>query len=246
MKWHENEDFWKKFSVVLFNKDRVSKAKIEVAGLLALTSIPPSSKILDLACGVGRHTVELSLRGFKTSGLDYSAHLLELAKNYAKKKNADVEWIKSDMRKLDYNDIFDMVLSLWTSFGYFDQQVDNYRVLENVYRSLKPGGVFVLELITTEIFERNCKPIKKIDFGKYTIIEESLYKKDSTKTEFYWTLLENGRIVAKESISHWLYSSEVLQKMLKNCGFKNITSYGDFNGANYDENSNTIILLSYK
>jgi len=246
MKWYENESFWQTFGVVLFNDTKVEDAKNEVKQLLDLVSIPHHSKILDLGCGVGRHAIELSLLGFDVYGLDQSRYLLQKAKEAALKKQANVSWVHNDMRNLSFKSQFETVMSLWTSFGYFEAPEDNTKVLDNVFLSLKNGGKFIMELITLEAFERNREPVREFNMGEYTLIETSLYKAGSRKNRFTWTLLKNGKVQATETVSHWLYSSDELVNSLKSSGFKKVKTYGSLSGAKYDDDSHSLVLVSIK
>ena len=96
----------------------------------------PGPDVLDLACGTGRHTKVLQELGYKVIGIDLSDQLRPLGPNY----------LKRDMRDLEGLGPFDLVISLFTSFGYFDD-TDNQKVLDEVLRVLKPGGLFILDYL---------------------------------------------------------------------------------------------------
>lgn len=107
-----------------------------------LLSILPKGRVLDLGCGDGRITKELLKAGYEAIGVDYSADMLAQA--------GEGPYVQGDMRELDVSEQFDSVISIFTSFGYFDDREDDKRVVANVYRALKPGGVFVLDLTPTK------------------------------------------------------------------------------------------------
>ncbi|CAN5824667.1 class I SAM-dependent methyltransferase [soil metagenome] len=121
------------------------RTRREVRGLLKLLEISAGGSVLDLACGWGRHSVELARRGYAVTGLDWSATLLEHARRRSRRAGVDVEWVQADMRELPWTGRFDVVLSLFSSLGYFLSDAEDLRVLRAARQSLRPGGHFVLE-----------------------------------------------------------------------------------------------------
>src|SRR4029077_14769476 len=102
------------------------------------------SRVLDLACGTGRIAVPLAARGFDVAGIDISQRALEVARAAA----PELDWRHGDMRELPWDDeSFDGVINLWSAFGYFETQAEHERVLAEVARVLRPGGVFVIDAV---------------------------------------------------------------------------------------------------
>ncbi|MCL5291451.1 MAG: class I SAM-dependent methyltransferase [Actinobacteria bacterium] len=112
----------------------------EVETIIALLEIEPGAKILDLCCGYGRHAVLLAKKGYSVTGVDVSDLMLEAARTKARSERADIECVAADMRKLPFETKFDAVINLFTSFGYFDAETEDFTVLEEVARVLKKGG----------------------------------------------------------------------------------------------------------
>ncbi|MFW6054106.1 MAG: methyltransferase domain-containing protein, partial [Persicimonas sp.] len=100
-------------------------------------------RVLDLACGFGRHSIELTKRGYEVAGLDLSMPLLQKALNEAKKQSLSIKFIHGDMRELSFDAIFSACFLWQTSFGFFDDQT-NFRVLRGIHRSLRPGGKLLI------------------------------------------------------------------------------------------------------
>lgn len=107
------------------------------------------ARIFDLACGFGRHSVELARRGYEVAGMDLSMNMLQRALNDAQKRSLSIKFIHGDMRELSFNEIFDGCFLWQTSFGYFDDRT-NFRVLQGIHRALKPGGRFLLDVINRD------------------------------------------------------------------------------------------------
>ena len=155
--WFEDDDFWRDFFPVMFSSARFEAAVSEVAHVLALAKIT-SGNVLDLCCGPGRHSVVLARAGFAVTGIDRSPFLLEHARTAAQQAGVQVDWVQEDMRTFKRENSFDLVCSLFTSFGYFEDETDNLRVLQNVCANLRSGGVFVMELLGKERLARSYQP----------------------------------------------------------------------------------------
>jgi len=118
----------------------------EVDLLVAALELDPAARVLDLACGHGRHSVELARRGFAVTGADLSAPSLELAAARAAEAGVEVRFERADMRRIAYEAEFDAVINMFTAFGYFDD-AENRAVVERVAAALAPGGAFLIEIV---------------------------------------------------------------------------------------------------
>jgi SAM-dependent methyltransferase len=115
----------------------------EVARLMELLALPSGSRILDVPCGQGRHAHLFAEGGYRVDGLDYSKHLIDLAK--ARGTGPTLKYRVGDMRKLPgaWDGRFDAVLNLFTSFGFFDDPADDARTIREFARVLAPGGTLI-------------------------------------------------------------------------------------------------------
>jgi SAM-dependent methyltransferase len=155
-RWYERffEDDWLRVALAT-PEEAADKA---VGFLDHHLGVDRGARILDLACGHGRHTIRLAKLGYRVTGVDLSATSLELARARAAEAGVDVDFRQGDMREIDFDAEFDAVVNLFTSFGYFDDEADDRRVLERVARSLKPGGVFVIDVISLLAIARSFQP----------------------------------------------------------------------------------------
>ena len=120
--------------------------KKQVKFLEKVLPLKKNSKILDLACGMGRHAIALAAKGYQVTGFDYSKKFLDIAKKEAKSRGLDVKFVQGDMRKLPFSNRFDFIINMFTSFGYFVDEKDNLVVLKNIARALNPKGKFLIDL----------------------------------------------------------------------------------------------------
>lgn len=107
------------------------------------------ARLLDLACGTGRHALELAQRGFEVAAVDTSRPLLQIGMAEAQTRQLNVRFLPSDMRELAFQNLFDGCLLWQTSFGYFDDRT-NFGVLQAISRALKPGGRFLIDVINRD------------------------------------------------------------------------------------------------
>jgi SAM-dependent methyltransferase len=112
-------------------------------------NLDDNDRVLDLACGFGRHAIELTRRGYEVAGLDLSMPLLQKALNEAKKQSLSIKFIHGDMRELNFESIFNACYLWQTSFGYFDEQT-NFRVLRGIHRALAPKGRLLIDVLNRD------------------------------------------------------------------------------------------------
>lgn len=126
--------------------EALAAAPMEAAAAWKLLKLKPGARLLDVACGTGRHAVLLARRGAFVVGVDATAAYLKEARAKAKGM-PNCLFARGDMRRLPFKGEFDAAMNLWTSFGYFDKPSDDLKALKGVARSLKPGGLFLIDLL---------------------------------------------------------------------------------------------------
>jgi SAM-dependent methyltransferase len=121
----------------------LAEERRQVARLTDLLALPQGARVLDLACGQGRHAHLLAEAGFAVDGLDYSREMLTVAK--ARGTGVRLRYTRGDMRRLPvrWSRRFDGIVNLFTSFGFFQDPADDARVMAECARVLKPGGVII-------------------------------------------------------------------------------------------------------
>jgi SAM-dependent methyltransferase len=137
----------------------------------AMTMLRPEGgeRVLDLACGIGRHSTELRRRGFEVVGVDISGELIELAKRDAGEQELDITYLEADLRELEMEGEFDIVLSLNDgAVGYFETDEENYRTFEIVSKALRSGGGHLVQLPNVLHAEKNL-PKKSWIAGEATL-----------------------------------------------------------------------------
>lgn len=233
---HVRPDWWSKIFNYLYLKtdgDVVDDSSITSSEIDSfLTILKPSSddRILDLCCGQGRHSMELSRRNFQNiEGLDRSHYLIQKAKSIAKKEDLKVKFKEGDARKIPFsNDSFNIIMVLGNSFGYFDTIQDDLRVLKEVFRTLKPWGKLLIQVTDGEYLKEHFLPRswEWIDKKHFVCRERSLsLDKQRLISREVVTHIEKG-IIADQFYAERLYSQENLSELLTAAGFSEITFHG--------------------
>jgi len=243
--WYERDSFWHTWASFMFSRERWENAAEEVTNLVKLMQIKPGVSILDLCCGPGRHSLEFARRGFSVTGVDRTKKYLEEAVKRAKKQRLNVKFVQKDMRKFCRPGKFDAALNLFTSFGFFENKKDDQLVARNVYRSLKDGGVFVVDLMGKEIMARIFRERDWQEVGGTIMLEERKISKDWSWMENRWMLLKDGRI-REFRFSHRPYSAAELTGLLADCGFSKTEVYGSLSGAPYDHQAKRLVVVASK
>ncbi|NJD58384.1 MAG: class I SAM-dependent methyltransferase, partial [Anaerolineae bacterium] len=138
------------------------RTEAEVSALVSLLGLDQPAKILDLACGFGRHTNRLATLGHTMTGVDIMPGFLEIARQEATRMGVLVDYQQADMRQITFEDEFDYVTILFTAFGYFSDE-QNLQVLVNVSQALKVGGRFVFDSMNRDAIVKNFLPATVIE-----------------------------------------------------------------------------------
>jgi SAM-dependent methyltransferase len=177
--------------------------------------------------------------------VDRSKFLLERARERAAESNINVDWIEEDMRRFDRPRAFDLACSLFTSFGYFEDEEDNLQVLRNVCGSLVSGGVFVIELIGKERLARVWQNAlcSKLEDGTL-VFERPEVCADWTRIRNEWVLIKDCH--AKSfSFEHTIYSGRELKERLLEAGFGKVNLYGDLEGRPYGLDASRLVAVAH-
>ncbi len=206
------------------------------------------SRILDLACGYGRHSLELAERGYEMVGLDLSMPLLQRALAKAQERSLNVKFIHGDMRELNFSGVFDGCFIWDTSLGYFDDRM-NLRVLQGVQRGLKTGGRILIDVINRDYVVRQT-PTRMWWEGKGCIfLEESEFEyQTSTLHAKRSYIYEDGTPPLEQNSYVRLYNVHELRQMLHVAGFKVLEVSGERHHKGYflGAASRRIIVLAEK
>jgi SAM-dependent methyltransferase len=207
------------------------QTKKEVDFIISQTGISKEQKILDFACGHGRHAIELSMRGYTdVTGLDLSALYLDMAREESKKIPSPPQFVQENMRKFKETDVYDLIYSLFSSMFYFGDK-KNIKILHRIYQALHREGYFLIDYYNPVAF---LKKDKKKDWfvtsDQHIVLEQYHHNPISgiITAERIIITPEGKRI--KRMFHTRDYSVAELSFHLEEIGFEIINVFGSFNG----------------
>jgi SAM-dependent methyltransferase len=243
--WFEDESFWIETYPYVFPEERFETAQEQVEKVLSLINFEGTS-VLDLCCGPGRHSLTLAEKGFAVTGVDRTAFLLDKAKERAKAKNLQIDWIQQDMRDFARPGEYDLVLCMFNSFGYFDNKDEDIKVLNNIFQSLKPGGACIIDVMGKEHLANNIQPTtsEELPDGCVVILRHEIFD-DWSRVRNEWILIKNGR-ARSFKFHHTIYSGQELKALLIQVGFKAVKLFGNLDGEEYGSDAQKLIAFARK
>ncbi|MBI4553398.1 MAG: class I SAM-dependent methyltransferase [Candidatus Latescibacteria bacterium] len=224
-----------------YRTDRHGDTTLEVDGLVHLLGPPRRAPVLDLACGYGRHSVRLAARGYRVVGLDLSAALLHRIPS----SSARVDRVRGDMRAFPFGEAFAGVINLFTSFGYFDDETDNFRVLREVERVMRPDGRFICQVINRDFLVRAFVPHEIRREDRLLVLEERQFDPIRSRILITTTILDGDKQRRYRSTIR-VYTFTELEMLLAAAGLRVQAVYGGFDLRPYDWETNQLVVVAEK
>lgn len=236
------EDWFGSAYYSLLYKHRDDKeAQLFLDNILTFLNIPSGSKILDCGCGKGRHSIYLSKKGFQVTGLDISEpNILESKKS----ENQNLVFFTHDMRNLFRINFYDAALSLFTSFGYFDKDPENNKVIRSISGAIKKDGWLVLDYMNAEKETKKLTPEENIEIEGIKFRVTRCTKNNCIIKEI--TVDDKGKHFSfRENVK--AYSKKDLEFFLKQNGIETVHLFGDYDLKPFEINtSDRLIVIGKK
>ena len=221
---------------ILYDNRDEKEAKKCIDNLMKELALPSGAKLLDVACGRGRHAIYLNQLGYDVTGIDLSKKSIAYAQAFA---NESLRFYQHDMR-MSLGENFDSVLNLFTSFGYFENDSDNLKALHAFRTHLRPGGVGVLDFLNTPWVANNLVPEESVvkdgiqfdihrHIDKDWITKEIAFEANGEQLQFQ----ERVRALTLENFKDWLSKVDLKIKAL----------YGDYDLSSYNLLSSKRLIL---
>jgi SAM-dependent methyltransferase len=241
-----SENWWRGFfepliGEVLFSGE-AKQSDREVRRVIVQSKAKPPLRVLDLACGVGRHSLVFAKRGFEVTGLDYSESFLREARRAARKAKQRVDFVRGDMKRLDAHfaaEEFGLVVSLYNSFGYFDHRRDDLRMLKAVHQVLRPGGAFVINTLNGAGVAKRLKHPKSWGsepLPNVFMIDAPRYDVRRRRTFSSWTIVDaraSRARIFRRTFGQNVYTHSELKKLLRAAGFRVERTWGVLAGGDF-------------
>ena len=251
MKPMESDWYKKIWTLDIQNQSWVEDTIRQVDFLIEKLELNGSEKILDLACGFGRHSLELARRGFDVTGVDITPAYIDYATELVKKENLNARFICSDIREVDFENEFDVVLNMADgAVGYLEDDKENLKIFAVVSRALKSGGKHFMDIMNGDYATIHF-PCKLWDAGEKCLTLSNFEWDAKTKTLIYGQLdFPYGEILPmpemEEGNTIRLYSLGEIEDIFKNLGMKVYKSFADFSGKPSSSSSIQLMVCSRK
>ena len=207
--------------------------------------LQPGAQVLDIGCGYGRHAMELAARGFHVVGLDLSTPLLVRGGEEAMRRGLEINFVRGDMRELDFESQFDAAYCMFSTFGYFDDET-NKKTITNIARALKPGGRMMLEILNRDYVIADLPTRVWWEGDGCVVLEEVELNYFSSRIQVNRSVVfDDGRQLEQE-ISVRAYSLHEVGKLMHAAGFRVLEVSGGYHtrGRFFGNQSRHIIVLA--
>lgn len=247
-----NPNWYKEiWSLDIKSQSWIEDTQRQVDFMINIMKLSGNERILDLACGFGRHSLEFARRGYQVVGVDITKDYIEDAQKELKKESLPVEFIQSDVRDIHFNQEFDVVLNMADgAIGYLENEEENLKIFDVISRALRPGGKHFMDIMNADYADTHF-PCNQWEAGKQGL----------TLSRFEWNkeskILLYGQIdykygtpltqpIFEEGFPTRLYHSYEIDQILKERNMKVIKEIGTFDGKPASPNEIQMMVYSKK
>lgn len=224
------------------------KTQEEVNFIESSLNLPKGSKILDLPCGHGRHSIELAKRGYDVTGVDFQPDFIALAKENAENLT-NINFIVQDMKTIEFDNEFDAIINFFTSFGYFSEE-ENFEVLKSFAKALKKDGKLIIDTVNREWTMKHTGEMTQSwliypNNNNVTFLANNSFDLYSSRMISKQAIIDNEeRYLQEQDIR--LYAYTEMDAMLKEVGMEIVSAYGNIYKDDYEKDSTNMILVAKK
>ena len=229
--WYKNG-----WTLDIKNQSWVEDTQNQVDFIIKILELKGNEKILDLACGFGRHSLYLSKIGYAVTGVDITKDYIIDAKNEACKSGLTIDFIHDDIRNLKFSEEFDVVLNLADgAIGYLENDEENLKVFDIISKALKSGGKHFMDICNAEHAQTHF-PKKHWEIGSKSLsLPEFIWEEKTNRMLYSQWEAEFGKVLVKPEKTEplnsiRLYTKKELESIFKNRNMKIVKTFCDYYG----------------
>jgi len=225
------------------------QVQAQADGVERYISLEPRSRVLDLACGNGRQTLELARRGYRVLGIDSQEEPLAEARAAAREERLNVHFLHSDVRQLSYRGEFDVVVNLNAAIGYLANDRDHLRILEGVRKGLKSGGRLLLDMLNKEWLMRHFEPNRWASGESAdgsVAFDRISFDLETGRLNDHRTIVGPDGERSPAFMSLRVYALTELKALLDRAGLAFLKVWGGYQGEPYGMDSPRMIVLAQR
>lgn len=228
---------------IIYEQRTVEAARPESLFSIEQTKLGPEDWVLDLACGGGRHMAHLIDVAPHVVGLDYSSHLLSVAQETL---GSRAKLVRADMRRQPFENVFDVVMNFFTSFGYFQTPEENLAVVHGIAAALRPKGRFFIDYLNRVWAENNLQSETRRLVQDFEISERRWIDKAHHRINKTTVVSKNGREVSDTGESVQLYTQQEFTDLLSIGGLEVDRVFGNYDGVPPSDQQPRMIVVGHK
>ena len=246
MAWYT--DWFNREYSKLYQHRSDEQATLEVYFILSQIELPKTANVLDIACGNGRHAQAFAKHSLNTVGIDYSLDLLKEAALRISKTDSKLKFIRGDMRELPFEDeSFSLACSLFTSFGYLEDDESHLALLLEWQRVLQKNSYLVIDFLNEKLIKNSLIPETKSETKENYITQRRSITSPPKRVEKEISITNKGTGKKQKYFeSVRMYTKDELDNLLVSAGLTPEKHFGDFNGGAFLENSPRLIVFAKK
>jgi SAM-dependent methyltransferase len=201
------------------------RTKQDVDFMIDVLNLPDGGKILDLFCGLGRHSIELARRGYNPICIEYNQEYLNIARAKAQEHHVHIKFIQGDVRITEFGANFDAAIIMYHSFGYFDDE-DDRMILQKIYNALEQNGRFLIEICNRNWLLKNFEEHQESIFDDVKVEEDRKFDPSTDRVNFVIKRYNGKEVIIKKG-SWRFYTADDMTCILKAVGFEFVAGYND-------------------
>jgi len=238
--WFQNW-FNSPFYHILYKQRDKEEAELFIDNLCTYLKPEKNAKMLDIACGKGRHSIYLNKKGYDVTGIDLAYNSIKFAKQF---ENEKLHFFVHDMRRLFYINYFDFAFNLFTSFGYFETEKEHINALKSFSKGLKKDGRLILDYMNSQkiinnLIEKENKTVEDINFHITRNVKDGKIVKTISFAH------KDRNYTFKEEVSDFKLAD--FEKLFSLAGLKIEKLFGDYHLSDFDPgNSDRLIFVCNK
>jgi len=228
------------FYHILYSQRNDAEAEFLIDNLSAYLKPAANSRILDIACGRGRHSIYLNKKGYDVTGIDLSEQSIKYAQQFEQK---NLHFFVHDMRKLSFINYFDIAMNLFTSFGYFETEKEHVNAMKAFRKSLKEDGTLMIDYFNTQkilknLTQQEIKTVEGIEFHLHKFVAEGKIIKHINFEHRDKPYAFEERVQA--------FTLQDFERMFEKSGLKIAATFGSYGLDPFDESKSDRLILICK
>lgn len=232
------------YEKVLESYEEQTPAEVEfLLSRLEADEVGPGSRILDLCCGIGRHSLALAEEGYDIVGFDLAPRFVERAENDAAERGLQdrTRFVRGDMRKVAdvlEDESFDAVINLFSSFGFYDEKA-NQSVLEQCLDLTRPDGIFIIDTLNRDWLMRNFQRQGIMGYEDVMVVEQRSFDHEQGRSKSRWRLMEKTdeatwRVEGEVDVAIRVYTLNELIREFGDAGWLHVETFGSLTGDRFE------------